>query len=200
LIVTVRKTSGGVTNSTALTFTLPASAPQGIYGNSVDTVALTAGDWINWQFENGSSSVSAKLLSVAMELVPSGSATGMIIFPLYDGVSLSNGYQYATPFCSTVDATEANVRTPMPRACTMKNMYCLFTNDPRTDPMILTIMKNGVATGLSITIPAGTTAATQIASNLIDSVSFNALDTFDLQIYQASGSVAVLSSISVEID
>jgi hypothetical protein len=201
LAVTLRKTHAGVTTSTALTFTIAANAPAGIYGNGVDTVAVLAGDWITWQFVNGSASVSAKMFSVAMELVPSGSATGMIIFPLYDGVSLNTGYQYATPFCSTVDGTETNVRTPMPRACTMKNMNCLFTRGPTVSPVILTVMKNGAATDLSITIPAGEGAvATQILSDLSHSVSFNALDTFDLQIYQASGQVPILSSISVEID
>jgi hypothetical protein len=115
-----------------------------------------------------------------------------IYFPAFGG----GEYYYETG--GSPPTTEANVRTAMPRAVTMRNLYCLYTTAPSA-PATVTIMHNGSAGALTLTIPT-TGSGTQIVNDLVHTISFALGDTFDLQLSQSSGSGLVLSSCSVEVD
>lgn len=203
-LVGALRTNGATT--TALTFTVPISAPAGMYCDNTHTVSITAGQWIDWQFINSSTSVSAGYYSATMALAPSGSATAMIPFTMgcnitCTGLSFSSGTaQYATPFTITaLSTTEANQRAPMPRAGVMKNLACLYTTPPGTNPIVATIMQNGSPSALTVTLPT-TGSGTQIQTDSTHTVTFAAQDTFDLKFLQTSGSNPVISSCSVEFD
>jgi hypothetical protein len=71
---------------------------------------------------------------------------------------------------STIGTTIASVESPNPLACTYSHVYFTTNNaQPGTGNLVLTLLVNGVATALVITIPAGSAAGT--FSNLVDAVS-----------------------------
>lgn len=201
--------------STALT----VSFPYGIDGvftpcDTTDTVSVSAGNWFT--FQHVATTFSYTSLGDTVELVPSGSATGMIVF----GVTLVAKDPPTTPYTIYLPAfgggelyyssggspptTEANVRTPMPRAVVAKNLYCTYTV---ARPATATLIRNGSATPLTVTIPdsAGEvfcngSSGPYCVSDLTDTVSFAPGDTFDLQLSQASGSGLVAGACSMEVD
>jgi hypothetical protein len=73
-------------------------------------------------------------------------------------------------------------RVPLPWATTMRNLVLISGDVTRTQACTLTLMKNGVATGLSVTLPAGETGPVIIPG--VD-VSFSIYDDCYLQ-YQTT--------------
>jgi hypothetical protein len=197
LVLTMRQNG---TTDTTLTVTIPLSGGAGVYCDTTHSVSLNAGDWITWKLLNNANATSATIIAVVIELVPSGTATGMIVFPT-QGLSFSSGSaQYAVPFTAVaLSATEGNQRAPMPRAVTMKNLSCIYTTPPGSNAVAVTVMQNGSPSALTVSIPT-TGAGTQIVTDSVHSVSFAALDTFDLKFLQSSGTNPVISSCSVEVD
>lgn len=200
VVITLRLTHAGSTSSTALVTTIPLSGAAGTYCDSTDTVSIAAGDWITWQIQNNANANSGQFGSIAMELVPSGNATGMIVFGR-DGISYNttNANQYAAPFTTSANQTTYNIAAaPMPRAVTAKNLYCIYTAVP-ANQATATLFKNTASTSLVATIPT-TGSGTQIVSDLVNSVSFAQFDTFNLAFLQNGGGSATISSCSMEVD
>ena len=72
---------------------------------------------------------------------------------------------------------------PVPTACTFSNFYFrIYTAQPATGSLVLTLQKNGVDTAISITIASG--SAIGIYTDTTNSVSFAAGDTWQLKIVQ----------------
>jgi hypothetical protein len=200
LVIDLRKTTAGVTSSPGLTLTIPVSGSGAPYCNTTSSVGLAAGDWIDFQGVNNAGTASATVYAITMELVPSGAATGMIAWGLRGLAFASSAAQYAAPFsAAALSATEANQRAPMPRAVTMKNLSCLYTTPPGSNPIVVTVVKNGTPDALTVSIPTSG-VGTQIITDSTHTVSFAALDTFDLKFLQSSGTNPVISSCSVEVD
>ena len=101
-------------------------------------------------------------------------------------------------FSDVVESTvELNRRIILPRACTFSKFYILTSNvQPATGSYIITILKNGVATAITVTIPAGSLAGQY--TDLINSVSFAAGDGISiLVINNASTNSANIVSVSI---
>lgn len=81
----------------------------------------------------------------------------------------------------------ARPRLPMP-ARTVKRLRVIAMVNPLVASMTVTVVKNGVATALAVTIPPGSTAQ---VSNLVDEVSFAAGDELDVSVASTSGGAAV---------
>lgn len=84
-------------------------------------------------------------------------------------------------FSNNAVSTVENVRrTFLPNACTLKNFYIRTSStQPATGSHVLTILKNGVATSIVVTIAAGSAAG--VFSDTTNSVSFLAGDEISIQ-------------------
>lgn len=73
-------------------------------------------------------------------------------------------------FSSTFNATEANAAIPFPKAGNLSNLFIRTTAaQDASGSTVATVMLNGVATLLAVTVPAGAAAGT--FSNLVNTVS-----------------------------
>jgi hypothetical protein len=197
LVLTLRKNG---TTSTALTTTIAASGSAGTVCDFTNTVSLAAGDWIAFQLQNNATASSTQIIGLTMELAsPTAPATGMIIFGTGNQTIASGTARFASPFTTLIGTTEANQRAPLPRAVTMKNLSCIYTTPPGTNPVVVTIMQNGSASALTVSIPT-TGAGTQTITDSTHTVAFVAGDEVSLQLNQSSGTNPAISSCSVEVD
>ena len=197
LVFTLRQ---NVTTSTSLVATVPLSGGAGPYCDNTHTVSLTAGDKIDFQIVNNATNVSAAINGIAFELAPSGSATGMIVYGLGTSTVASGSAVYWQSFAGGASTgTEANVKFPMPRAVTMKNLNCYVTTAPGTNSDVITVYKNGSPTALTVTLTTGFSTPGTLTDST-HTVSYAALDDFTLQTSQSSGSNPAISSCSVEVD
>jgi len=182
-----------------------SSIAEAVYCDPNPTHALTLaqGDRIDWSLVNANgSAASGQINGISMELVPSGTATGMIVWRS-NGVSLPNtSTTYGTPFTNYQNATEATVGNAMPRAVTGKNLYCFATIAPVTHPYGLTVRQNGTspASGLTISMSTGASVPGNV-SDVVDSIAFSNLDWFTMQYSGTSGGTApAISSCAMEVD
>jgi hypothetical protein len=182
-----------------------SSIAEAVYCDPNPTHALTLaqGDRIDWSLVNANgSAASGQINGISMELVPSGTATGMIVWRS-NGVSLPNtSTTYGTPFTNFQNATEATVGNAMPRAVTGKNLYCFATIAPVTHPYGLTVRQNGTspASGLTISMSTGASVPGNV-SDVVDSIAFSNLDWFTMQYSGTSGGTApAISSCAMEVD
>lgn len=92
---------------------------------------------------------------------------------------------------------ELTRRTFLPNACTLKNFFVrTLGNQPASGSHVLTIVKNGVATSITLTIAAGSAAG--IFSDLTNSVSFAAGDEISIRaVNNASASSSTLVSFAI---
>lgn len=96
-----------------------------------------------------------------------------------------------------VNTTETLRRTIITNDCTLKNFYIRTSGtQPATGSHVLTILKNGVATSITITIPAGSSAGK--FSDTTNSESFVAGDEISiLAVNNASSNSASIVSFSI---
>jgi len=100
---------------------------------------------------------------------PNGANTGLLGALRYFGFSNN-----------AVSTVESLRRIFLPNACTLKNFYIRTnTSQPATGSHVLTILKNGVATSIVVTIASGSAAG--VFSDTTNSVSFSAGDEISIQ-------------------
>lgn len=94
---------------------------------------------------------------------------------------------------------ETQLRTLMPDACTCSRLYIRTTTiQPATGSQVITLLKNGVATSLSITIAAGSAAGT--FTDLSNTATFTAGDGYAVAVTNnAALAGAVISGISFKL-
>lgn len=125
------------------------------------------------------------------------------LFPLFCLKGISNAATGGTARyitfvdSSNVNATETTQRMIIPIATTYYN-FCILTStlQPATGSSIFTILKNGVDTGIVITIAAGSAAGT--FSDTTNSVAFSQFDTVSIKwVNNASTSSCQVTSLSM---
>lgn len=125
------------------------------------------------------------------------------IFPLFCLKGISNATtggvaRYITFVdSSNVNASETSQRMIIPIATTFYN-FCILTStsQPATGSSVFTILKNGVDTGITITIAAGSAAGT--FSDTTNSVAFSQFDTVSIKwVNNASTSSCQVTSLSM---
>lgn len=94
---------------------------------------------------------------------------------------------------------ETQLRTLMPDACSCSRLYVRTTStQPATGSQVITLLKNGVATSLSITIAAGSASGT--FTDLSNTATFIAGDGYAVSVTNnASLTGAVISGISFKL-
>ena len=143
------------------------SANRTLTSSDVGAVATTRNITINGTTQDLSAdrTYSAILLSGQ----PNTANTGLSGALRYFGFS-NNG----------VSTVENLRRIFLSNACTLKNFYIRTnTSQPATGSHVLTILKNGVATSIVVTIPSGSGAG--VFSDTTNSVSFSAGDEISIQ-------------------
>lgn len=85
------------------------------------------------------------------------------------------------------------------RACVAQNLsFTTNSAQPASGSLVITLMKNGVATAITITVAAGAAAAT--FSDITHTVSFVATDAISLQIVNnATGTSALITRVAMEL-
>ena len=113
----------------------------------------------------------------------SGNAIGTYYTPLYTGGIFPS-------------ADRAVGNTSIPIAGTVSNLYANIGLNGTTTPVVLTVYKNGVNTGLTVTIPAGTTG---VFTDLVDSFTVAVGDTIGLQtVISAMDVIGLTANITAE--
>jgi hypothetical protein len=112
---------------------------------------------------------------------------------------------YYLPYAASTSAIESRVQFPVPFAGTVKNLFVWVSTannaQSATGSLVLTVRKNGAATGLTVTIPAGSTTTTvQSDTNPAHSFTVAAGDLLSLQVVNnATVTSAGIASCSVVI-
>jgi hypothetical protein len=205
LVVSVVKNESAT--PTSLSFTVPVSsvALEG-YADSTagDAVSLVQGDRFGFKLNNGSANgTSGTIAGISVEADPvGGTAQGWIVWGT-NGVTLTAaGTTYGAPFTNSQNATEANERGPVPSTNVAVNLACYVTTAPLVATEVVTLLKNGSQTNVTLTIPTGQSVPAVVADYFAlttHQASYAAGDTFDLQYTNgAGGTAAVISSCSLE--
>ena len=117
---------------------------------------------------NAKIATSVSFISGALAQALNGAATPTVRYHSISGTlsSLINPFQI-----------------PVPTACTFSNFYFrIYSNQPSTGSLVVTLQKNGVDTALTITIANNSVSNTYTDTS--NSVSFSAGDTWQLKITQ----------------
>lgn len=187
----------GATPGTTLTNTIAASAAAGIYPDLTDTVTLSQGQWVDLQIANAATATSAGIPGVVANLTPVAPATALLIFPVA-GVAVNNTFY--GPFIRESSATELVTRGPVPRASTIVNLYCIYTNPP-TVASTMTLYMDGVSQGIVVNFPT-TGSGVQFAhgTGTVTTAGTPPFNGVDIKYAQSSGTAATVGSCSAEVD
>src|SRR3989344_1429282 len=127
-------------------------------------------------------------------------AKGLVLGSTY-GATFASGTNYVSFLgLSTSNATLTNRQFIVPISGTLKNFYVrTITAEPVSGSLTLTIMQNGVATALSIVIPAS--AAIGTFSDPVNSISVSAGDLLSVRATKVGGGAsASVASYSVFLE
>jgi hypothetical protein len=168
----VNKTSGSG-NAATIVGTLEAT-----------TLVKTGGT--STQFLMADGTISTGLQSINLNGQPNAINAGTSGATRYFGFSDNNN-----------TTNELIRRTFLPNACTLKNFYVRTAGtQPASGSHVLTILKNGVATAITVTIPAGSGAG--IVSDTTNSESFAAGDEISIKaVNNATGNSSTLVSFAI---
>lgn len=113
---------------------------------------------------------------------------GTFVWTGGNGITVAAGLTVyaAVGFNSTFNGTETNRNAVVPYAFTAKNLY-VRTKDaqPAAGSLVITLMKNGAATAVTLTIAAAAGAGT--FTDLVNTVDYAAGDTISLRIVNNDG-------------
>ena len=141
---------------TGLVVTIPAGT-TGAFTNLGDTVSLSAGDRIEYRRIAKAGGITGSLLMGNIQIA-FASPTEFDIFAYgasdYAGQSSADFYMGCSRRLTSAADNDAFTSLPMPYACTIKNLS-VTANHPGAGSAdyAATIMKNGVATTLAVTMP-----------------------------------------------
>jgi hypothetical protein len=96
-------------------------------------------------------------------------------------------------------SNELTRRLPIPKACTLRNFYLRTSGtQPASGSHVFTVLKNGVATAITLTVPAGSAAG--LFNNTTNQESFVAGDEISIEaVNNASATSSVVVSFSIGV-
>lgn len=103
----------------------------------------------------------------------------------------------ATPGTTFYTNGSTSPRYPLPSARTARRLFVRWDGNDFATPMVLTILRNGVATGITVTIPAST--ATGAVSDIVNTAAFAAGELLSLSITW-TGTPASVNSIGAMLE
>jgi Repeat of unknown function (DUF5907) len=170
-----------------------ATAPTvvGLQGNPVSNTAPAANQVLTW---NGSAWAPA---------TPSGGGggggTGVgTLFVANPNSGPNPGSTALVSMSGQIRGGEANSQSPMPTACTARNLFVWITGaQSSTGSLVITFRKAGASTALAVTIAAG--ASKGVYSDTTDTVALSAGDLVNYQVTDnATTGADPLTTISLE--
>jgi hypothetical protein len=119
--------------------------------------------------------------------------------PVQGNAGTSGALRYIGFSDNQFTTTETSRRVFIPKACTLKNFYVRTSGtQPASGNHVLTILKNGVATSIVVTIPAGSSAG--IFSDITNQEAFAQGDEISIQaVNNASTTSAIIVSYSIGV-
>jgi hypothetical protein len=148
MVLTFRKNE----SDTDLKITIPALG-TGLFENTTDEISVIEGDRVAWKYESGASTETMQH-DISVEFV---STKGLCMGSR--GATIAQGttvYAGLTGWGSSWSATEDGSQMAMPIGGTMSVARLKITANTLTGDCVFTLRKNGVDTGIVITVPAGT--------------------------------------------
>lgn len=171
-------------SDTALVVTIPLSAVAGEYADTTDQVSVSAGTLVGFKCVNNATAGSAILGSIHVDTAAGGTTQGPIPYGAALGnFSLGAGATFYLAPNGFTFSTQPPADHAVAVAGTLQTLYVYTSTTQANDaPLTIEVIKNGVATGLIITIAANAVAAvTSLALNL----AMNAKDKFCLKVSYA---------------
>jgi hypothetical protein len=119
--------------------------------------------------------------------------------PVQSNSGTSGALRYIGFSDNQFTTTETSRRVFVPKACTLKNFYLRTSGtQPASGNHVLTILKNGVSTAITITVPSGSAAG--IFSDIINQEAFAQGDEISIQaVNNASATSAIIVSYSIGV-
>lgn len=166
------------TTDVATMLTVAAGAVAGRYcGNT--TAAYTEGDWYTIKVTNNAATTSGTVHTFTWDFTPTDDAyNAMVPFPYINGGSLaaSTDNYFNSIVNSAITTTENTHRMPAGRPFTLKSLYC-YNLTAATNPVTVTIVKNGTPSAVTFSYPAATTGVQGIDGQ---NLTFLATDFYSL--------------------
>jgi hypothetical protein len=197
--------------SNIITGTIPTAATAALTGDVTKAAGASATvvTALNGVTVTGTPSVGQVITATASTAAtwqtPASSGVGTFMAWNNQATVAASTTAYYLPYSATTSATESRVQFPAPFAGTVKNFYVCVSSASNTQSatgsLVLTVRKNGAATGLTVTLAAGATFTTvQSDTNAAHSFTVGAGDLLSLQVVNnATATSAGISSCSVVI-
>jgi hypothetical protein len=197
--------------SNITTGTLPTAATAALTGDvtkaaGTSATVVTAVNGVTVTGTPGAGQViTATSATAAAWQTPASSGFGTFVSWNNQATVAASTTAYYLPYAAATSAIESRVQFPVPFAGTVKNLFVWVSTannaQSATGSLVLTVRKNGAATGLTVTIPAGSTTTTvQSDTNPAHSFTVVAGDLLSLQVVNnATATSAGIASASVVI-
>lgn len=121
-------------------------------------------------------------------------APGAVFFHAYEQVQNVTRYMVDYAMGNAPTATESEVQIPMP-ACTLRNLRAMSHSAVAAGNTVLTVRKNGVDTGLTCSLGAGS----RLASDTANSVVFAAGDLLSIKVVSGAATGTRTYNASVDV-
>lgn len=147
--------------SQQLSFTMPPGGAAGVYSDLLNTIRVLEGDSLRFTFTKlGNAALPSFVCGWTFEYISDDSDCFVFFSSQVSGTGFAASSTTFVGVCGYItDAAagrEDRIQFPCPFAGTIKKLYIVTVSaQPATGAQTVTIMKNGVAQTLAITIPAG---------------------------------------------
>lgn len=144
------------------------SGQTGIKTDASNTDTVTAGDEINWQWTN-STGTGTILTAYAQSTMVNTNRETQLVAGFVATRTASATVHYLCPVggYEAAQTTENNARVYLNLAGTLSKLYIAVSANSYTGAATLTLRKNGVDTGLTVSITAATTGYFQDTTNSV---------------------------------
>ena len=187
---------------TALVLTVPAGGLAGVRIDHTNQISVAAHSALSIKEVNNAAGASATIDGYHFELVPTdGSVKALIIFPMYSRVLTAAASRYAPGFFNNgLQATEAIAWTPIPYATATMRYLDVYVQAAPANDLVITVMKNGVATAVTGTVTSGFAAPGVFQIDAGSAVALVSGDRVSVEFASGAGGVATISGCGLEID
>lgn len=184
---------------TGVTITVGAGL-TGQFEDAINNVTITAGDTFSIKYDPNGGTGNITILMIAADMLAADayckySATAASFS--FNTASATRYFGFIGSLVTTNTADSAALRGYVPVAGTAKNLSVYVATNTRATDTVITFLKNGADTGLSVTIPAGATGQFEDTSN---TVSLAAGDEVNCKITTGTGGALAISVRGVHFD
>lgn len=183
--------------NTSVTITIAAGGVAGIRINDANTHHFDNDDLLSIALVNNGTAAAAATNTLSWEYIfDDETITGLIPFPKADRALTASATRFWPAFANeALGTTEPVVIVPIVRPATVGELRVYVDTAPAND-LVLAVMKNGVATSITVTITSGT-AAQSVVKDVINTVHVDAGDYISLRSISGASTQASISGASL---